>query len=175
MSLEKFLLEKRPSLMNQWRDLVIGSYPIDTQRFFNKEKNQFSNPVGQTINENMEALFDELISGGDTLKISSRLDPIIRIRAVQDFKPSQAVGFILPLRKLIREEIRKNDSADMFSDEMDALEARIENAAFLAFDIYTQCRQKLFDIRVNETRNQLGRLLERANLTIEIPEQDNQQ
>ncbi len=175
MSLEQFLLEKRSSLMNQWRDIAIGSYPIDAQRFFNKEKNRFSNPVGQTINENMEALFDELISGGEPQKISSRLDPIIRIRAVQDFKPSQAVGFILPLRKLIREEIRKNDSAGMFSDEMDALEARIENAVFLAFDIYTQCRQKIFDIRVNETRNQLGRLLERANLTIEIPEQDNQQ
>jgi hypothetical protein len=46
----------------------------------------------------------------------------------------------------------------------------MDQVILLAFDIYTQCRQKISDIKVNEVRNQVGRLLERANLVCEIPE-----
>ena len=51
-------------------------------------------------------------------------------------------------------------------------ENRIDDIALLAFDIYSQCRQKIYEIRVNEVKNQLGSLLKRANLTFEIPEQE---
>jgi hypothetical protein len=171
MSLERFLSEKRSSILTKWRNLIIGSYPADAQRFLRKEKNRFSNPVGQSISADVEILCDALTTGEDSDKLSSSLDGIIRIRAVQDFKPSQAVGFVLQLKKIIRFELAMNrqDEAEL-KDELEALEDRIENAALLAFDIYSQCRQKLYEIRVNETKNQVGRLLERANLTVEIPD-----
>ncbi len=172
MSLEKLLSDKRSTIIKKWRDLIIGSYPVDTQRFFKKEKNRFSNPVGQTINEDVEILYDELTVGNDIKKISSSLDNIIRIRAVQDFKPSQAVGFMLQLKQLIRDELGIEGRELEIQNEIETLEQRIENAALLAFDIYSQCRQKLFEVRVNETQRQVGRLLKRANLTIETPEQD---
>jgi len=95
---------------------------------------------------------------------------MIRIRAVQDFKPSQAVGFVLRLKKIIREELEKNrQEIDTLHDELEVLEERIEDTALQAFDIYTQCRQKLYEIRVNENNRQVARLLKRANLTIDIP------
>ena len=97
MSLEKLLSDKRSTLIKKWRNLLIGSYPVDAQRFFKKEKNRFSNPVGQTIAEDVEILYNELTVGNNTDKISSSLDNIIRIRAVQNIKPSQAVGFVLQL------------------------------------------------------------------------------
>jgi len=58
------------------------------------------------------------------------------------------------------------------SGELQAFENRIDNIALLAFDIRSQCRQKIYEIRVNEVKNQLSRLLKRANLTSEIPEQE---
>ena len=171
MSLERFLSEKRSSILTKWRNLIIGSYPADAQRFLRKEKNRFSNPVGQTISADVEILYDALTTGEDSDKLLSSLDGIIRIRAIQDFKPSQAVGFVLQLKKIIRAElaINRQDEAEL-KDELEVLEDRIENAALLAFDIYSQCRQKIYEIRVNETKNQVGRLLERANLTVEIPD-----
>jgi len=170
MSLENLLLEKRSTLIKKWRDLIIGSYPTDAQRFLKKEKNRFSNPVGQTIAEDVEILFDALTTGDNTEKIPSSLDNMIRIRAVQDFKPSQAVGFVLRLKKIIREELEKNrQEIDTLHDELEVLEERIEDTALQAFDIYTQCRQKLYEIRVNENNRQVARLLKRANLTIDIP------
>jgi hypothetical protein len=170
MSLEKLLSDKRSTLIKKWRNLLIGSYPVDAQRFFKKEKNRFSNPVGQTIAEDVEILYDELTVGNNTDKISSSLDNIIRIRAVQDFKPSQAVGFVLQLKKLIQNELGADSRESEIQNALEVLEERIDNAALLAFDIYSQCRQKLYEIRVNETKNQVGKLLERANLTVEIPE-----
>lgn len=170
MSLETFLPDKRSTIIKKWRDLIISSYPVDAQRFLKKEKNRFSNPVGQTIAEDVEILYDELTGGNNIDKISSSLDNIIRIRAIQDFKPSQAVGFLLPLKKLIRDELGAGSVDIEIQKDIEALDERIDNAALLAFDIYSKCRQKLYELRVNETKNQVARLLKRANLTVEIPE-----
>ncbi|MBW1944108.1 MAG: RsbRD N-terminal domain-containing protein [Deltaproteobacteria bacterium] len=173
MSLDKLIFEKRSTFIKKWRNLIIGSYPTDGQRFLKKEKNRFSNPVGQTIAEDVEILFDALTTGDNTEKIPSSLDNMIRIRAVQDFKPSQAVGFVLQLKKIIHEELEKNHQGiETLHDELEVIEERIEDAALQAFDIYTQCRQKLYEIRVNETQRQVARILERVNLTNEIPESD---
>lgn len=170
MSLEKLLTDKRSAIISKWRNLIIGSYPTDTQRFLKKEKNQFANPVGKTLVEDVEILYDALTTGEYTDKISASFDNIIRIRAVQNFKPSQAVGFVLQLKKLVRDELEESsqDPAAL-QDEIAALEERIENAALLAFDIYNQCCRKLYELRVNETKRQVGRLLKRANITIDIP------
>lgn len=170
MSLEKLLTDKRSAIISKWRNLIIGSYPTDTQRFLKKEKNQFANPVGKTLVEDVEILYDALTTGENTDKISASLDNIIRIRAIQNFKPSQAVGFVLQLKKLIRDEL-EDDSQDTtaLQDEIAALEERIENAALLAFDIYNQCCRKLYELQVNETKRQVARLLKRANITIDIP------
>jgi len=172
MSLEKCLSDKRSTIIKKWRDLVIGSYPVDTQRFFKKEKNRFSNPVGQTIMQDVEILYDELTVGHDLGNISSSLDNIIRIRAIQDFKPSQAIGFVLQLKKLIRDELVKDIREKEILKGIETLEQQIDNMALLAFDIYSRCRQRLYEIRIKETKNQVDRLLRRANLTIEIPEHE---
>ncbi|MFH1950628.1 MAG: RsbRD N-terminal domain-containing protein [Pseudomonadota bacterium] len=165
-NLDNLLSDKRSKIIKKWRGVIIETYPKDAQSFFKREKSQFANPVGLTIGQEIETLYDEVIKGDDIEKISSSLDNIIRIRAVQDFKPSQAVGFVLQLKQIIREELGKGHLG-----EMHELESRIDDVALLAFDVYSRCRQTLFDIRVKEVRGQVGRLLERANLISEIPEQ----
>lgn len=172
MSLEEFLANKKPAIIKKWRDLVIGTYPADTQRFLKKERDRFSNPVGKTIVKDIEVLYDEIVKGKNTDKIALCLDNIIRIRAVQDFKPSQAIGFVLQLKRLIRDVIEEKDPEHKLRGEIESLEEKIDNVALLAFDMYSQCRQKLYEIRLNETKNQVERLLKRANLKIEIPEHE---
>ena len=50
------------------------------------------------------------------------------------------------------------------------MESRIDDLALLAFDIYMKCREKLYDIRANEAKNQVSRLLQRAGMLSEIPD-----
>ncbi len=166
MDLDRIITENRSAIIKKWQEAILRTYPKETQKFLKKEKSPFANPVGSIISKDVEILFDELVKGKDTEKIFSSLDKIIRIRAVQDFKPSHAVGFVLQLKRLLRETLE-----DVTSAELHLLEDRIDEAALLAFDVYSQCRQQLYDIRVKEVRSEYGRLLERANLIIEIPEQ----
>ena len=98
--------------------------------------------------------------------MSSSLDRIIRIRAVQDLKPSQAIGFIIQLKGIIGEELRAVAHENGMFEEIQALENTIDNMALMAFDIYTQCRQKIYEIRVREVQGQVSGLLRRANITI---------
>lgn len=166
MNLENLLSDKRSKIVKRWRNAIISSYPEDSRSFLRREKSQFANPVGNIVGKEIEALYDGVIKGAPAADIANRLETVIRIRAVQDFTPSQAVGFVLELKGIIREEAGAGQSR-----EMQAVDHRIDEVLLLAFDVYSKCRQKLYDIRVHEVKNQVGRLLERANLIVEIPEQ----
>jgi len=80
------------------------------------------------------------------------------------------VGFVFGLKKIIRDELASEIRQEGFSDEWAAFESQIDSLALLCFDIYTECRQKISDIRVNEVRNQSARLLKMAGLVYEIPD-----
>ena len=146
------------------------TYPADTKRFLKKQKDQFSNPVGYTISKEIENLYKELLQGVDPDRVSPILDGIIRIRAVQDFSPSQAIVFIFLLKRVIREELDTEIREKHLSDELLRFESKIDELALLAFDIYMKCREKIYEIRVNETINQVSRLLKRVDMISEIPE-----
>jgi len=166
MSLDNLLSDKRSKIIKKWQDAIIASYPKDSQGFLKRTKSQFANPVGSIIGKEIETLYDEVIQGDNPEKISSCLDTIIRIRAVQDFSPSEAVAFVLQLKQIIREELGDERSPDML-----ALESRVDEVLLMAFDVYSKCRQKIYEVRVREVKSQVRRLLERANLIVEIPDQ----
>jgi len=164
-SLKDILSDKRSRIIKKWRDLTLAAYPGDAQRFLRKEKNQFANPVGRTISEALEVLYDELLKGGGTEIASSALDKIIRIRAVQDLKPSQAIGFIIQLKGIIGKELKAAAQENGLSEEIREVERAIDNMALMAFDMYTQCRQKIYEIRVSEVQGQVSGLLRRVNIS----------
>jgi hypothetical protein len=170
MTLDTLLTEKKSNIVRKWINLIVETYPDNSQGFFKKGKNRFANPVGHTLSKEAGILFDELIKDAmDPESVTASLDNIIRIRAVQDLKPSHAIGFMLRLKRLVREELEEKGLSNGLSSELRELENRIDEAALLAFDIYSQCRQKIYELRVNEVKRQVGRLLERANLICEIP------
>ena len=156
--------------MERWFQLVLGTYPADTSRFLKQEKDRFINPVGYAISQEIEALYDELLQGMNSDKLAACLDNIIRIRAVQDFSPSQTIAFIFLLKKAIREELASEITENQVFEELLKFESRIDKLVLLAFDIYMKCREKVFEIRVNEAkaeRERVLKLLERINLTME--------
>ncbi len=60
------------------------------------------------------------------------------------------MSFVLELKGLVRGTLGGGDSA-----EMRDFDSRIDQIALLAFDIYSKCRQKLFEIRVSEVKHQV--------------------
>ncbi|GAB4488797.1 MAG: RsbRD N-terminal domain-containing protein [Thermodesulfovibrionales bacterium] len=156
--------------MSSWFDETIKSYPENTATFLREQKNRFTNPVGQTILSGLDSLLTCLQQEEEARELAGFLDNIIRIRAVQDLTPSQAVSFICALKGIVREEVSRGGGGG-FSDELVRFEARVDLMMLQAFDIFMQCREKLYDIKANEMRNMTFRILQRANALGEIQEQ----
>jgi len=169
MNLSELLAQNRSSIVKKWCDLVLDTYPKQSRNFLSKQKDRFANPVGRSIFEGIESVYDELVDEADADKITLFLDNIIRVRAIQEFSPSQAVGFIFGLKKVIKDELESEIRQEGISEEWAAFDSRIDSLALLCFDVYTKCRQEIFDIRVNEVKNQSSRLLKMAGLAYEIP------
>lgn len=184
MKLYNLLSEKKSAILNRWYDAVLDTYPSDTSGFLKGQKNPFLNPVGSTIFQGIENLFEELLyeknphspphppltKGGQERgkggmgglsgeRASLFLDNIIRIRAVQEFTPSRSIVFILLLKNAIREELKNELVERQLLEELLFFESKIDDMALLSFDIYMKCREKLYELKVNELRRlTFGRL-----------------
>lgn len=171
ITLESLLLQKKSAIVRKWIDAILETYPADTAKFLKAQKNQFANPVGSMISEGIEGLFEELLNGANPEKVAPFLDKVIRIRAVQDLTPTQAIAFVFVLKRLIREELEPDIQKHQLSDELLLIESRIDDLALLSFDIYMKCREQVYEIRTTEWKNRLFRLLQKANMIGEIPEE----
>lgn len=165
MSSEQLLAAKKKEILKSWFQVTVDTYPTDTARFLKSQKDPFANPVGQTTYQSLEALVDALATGAGRDVMAKALDPILRIRAVQNFTPSKATGFIFSLKRIIRQHLaHAGRGAGM---EMDDLDRRIDDMAMTAFDIYMACREKIYELKATESRNQFFGSLKRAGLIVE--------
>ncbi|MGZ3494202.1 MAG: RsbRD N-terminal domain-containing protein, partial [Thermodesulfobacteriota bacterium] len=146
------MLQNQKAILKRWFDLILESYPEDTASLMKKEKNQFTNPVGSTISREIEALFKKLCEGGQFKSREASLDSILKIRSVQDFSPSKAVGFIFLLKRVIGETLRDEIAKELIANEWLKFQERIDDLALQAFDSYMDCRDKICEIRVNQAR-----------------------
>jgi hypothetical protein len=148
MNLETLLAPKKKTVTGKWIDRVLDSY--GSPEFFKKQKNRFANPIGATISESLQAIYDILLENRDLGEAAKPLENMIKIRAVQDFTPSQAVSFVYLLKSIIREELSREKNREEIMPDLALLEERIDKMALMAFDLYMNCRERLHQIRVNE-------------------------
>jgi hypothetical protein len=134
----------RDAVARQWLAGTLGGYPSSASRFLSGEKDRFRNPVGHAIREALPVLLAELLGEMNLDRITPMLDQVVRMRAVQDFTASQAVGFVFALKDAVRSE----DPAGLTPE----LERRIDRMALLAFDLFVECRERMNEIRLNEAR-----------------------
>ena len=149
MGLDEALAAKREAVLERWFQAVLATYPAETARFLASGADPFANPVGHTVRDSLGRLYDRFVTDASASELSSAVDGIVRIRAVQEFSPSAAVGFVYTLRGILREELAGSgiDSAGQA-----ALESGVDRLALVAFDVYMQCREKIFEIRVREIK-----------------------
>lgn len=152
MSLRDLLRRNSGAILKRWVDLILETYPADTAAMMRKDTNQFSNPVGATISRETAVLFGELCEGTQAERCSVSLDAILKIRSVQDFSPSQAVGFLFLLKKAIADTLKGDLHRGPVVGEWQKFQSRVDEMILRAFDIYVDCREKICEIRVNQAR-----------------------
>lgn len=165
MPLTAHLAQKKSAILGRWLDMIYESYPPETAIFLRKEKNRFDNPAGYRISEGLEGLYGALLQEMERDQVLACLDEIIRIRALQNFTPSQALAFIFLLKIVIREELSGEIQTENLALELLDLESRIDGLALLGFDVYTKRREKIFEIKADEAKRRVSGLMRKTGLS----------
>ncbi len=163
MDLADRLAQDKQEIAGKWVRKALEAYPAEVLPILTRNKDRFANPLPHLISKSIESLFDELLKGVDPQSTTPVLEEIVRIKAVQDFTPSQAVGFVFDLKEILRQHLKNEIEEEKILQELLTIESEIDKMALLSFDIYVGRRQKLFEIQVNEIRNQTHMLVRRVN------------
>jgi hypothetical protein len=130
-------------IVEKWIGKVADADPRLSSALRAADPDPFRNPVAYAVRTSLAQLWEQMQGGMDAAAIDSALDTVLRIRAVQDMSPSQAVGFVIQLRSILREAPAAFD--------LPLLESRIDQLSLAAFDKYMQCREQAFAARLHET------------------------
>ncbi len=150
MLLEELLKEKRSAILKGWLRSILESYPADAAEKFERVEDRFNNPIGSSVSRAIEVIYDELLGEMNPVNLGKSLDEIIRIRSVQDFQPSQAVAFPLLLKKVIHDNLNRKIRDNKLAGELIEFALKIDRLSLQAFDIYMECREKIFDLKLKQ-------------------------
>ena len=173
MSLVELLKANKSVLVEHWFDEAINIYQAETGHFLRSKKDQFANPVGSTLGQGLDEIFDQLLEGLDRARVEPAVDRLVRIRAVQDFPPAQALGFIFSLKHLIRQRLAKELRGDPgLAGELFAIDNQIDALALIAFDVYEACREKIHHLKAEEIKRLYFQAIKHSNVFCVVPGQE---
>lgn len=161
--LETILAQKKKAIIEKWLGSIADSYPAGSKLLTDKDK--FTNPVGYILSSEIEVLYDEFLQDQvDSERAIISLEEIVRSSAVQDRTPGESIRFVFLLKDVLRNELKNHAKNKESGAELEKLDGRIDNLACQAFNVYTGCRERINQIRLNEIkrdRDNANRLLER--------------
>ena len=157
------LRAKKGAIVQRWVEAVLSSYPEDAAALFERQRDPFANPVGHSVREGTEGLFDSILDGMDAGDLRRHLDQIVRVRAVQQLPPSEALAFVFSLKPILRISLPEAAADTRLAAELAELDLRIDRVGLLAFDIYAECREEVSQLRINEVKRQVAWVLKKLN------------
>jgi hypothetical protein len=151
MTLKQLLKEYKTAILGRWVNLVLETYAPDTASFLKSEGDRFANPIGHATAQSLGKILDELLGDSGRGPSPCYVEDIVKIRAVQDFSPAQAISFVWLLKKAITDQMG-GQLSDSHLGEWIELEAGIDGLAAMSMDIYAECREKIYQIRTQELK-----------------------
>ena len=151
MELVEALHNNRYTIVDKWVEYTLSTY--EASSFFKKEKDPFSNPVGGTIRTALKKIYTLLSQGGDASAYTEPLSSIMHLRSVQDFSPSQAVAPLNAVKHITRDILASDKETKHLVNELYDFEFAVDLAMLAAFDLYMKCREKIYQVRIDEIKS----------------------
>ncbi len=158
-SFEQLMRSQQADLIRAWFQSALNTYPSDTAQFLKKQKDPFANPVGATLSRELEKIFEELLAEQSSDELVESVEAIVRIRAVQDFSPSQAISLFLSFKQVLQSRLEPTVSQRGWQRELREMENRVDQLCLLAFDVYVKCREKIWELKANEAQQRVSYIL----------------
>lgn len=141
------------------------AYPEESRNYFKRVNSDFTNPVGANLYNSLKELLQTLISDApDADIVNENVHMILRIKAVQEVLPSQAVSFVLAFKQIVEDVCGKAlESAGVATKDWLDFYSDIDTVALYAFDSYSESRELIYKMRLDQIR-QTNDILVRADL-----------
>jgi hypothetical protein len=172
-NLQNVVSSRKKSWTVKWLEAVMSSYPKETVRFLRDTADPFANPVGATLKTGIGNLFDALTADDyDDEAIREALNPIIRIRSIQEMPPSAALEFITRIKSIMADDVKFVDSGGQQLNAVRKISDRADRAILIAFDLYMECVKHIYTLRAKQASNGVRQLLIKKELISELPDTD---
>ncbi|MGD2121276.1 MAG: RsbRD N-terminal domain-containing protein [Gemmatimonadota bacterium] len=159
VTLGQLMEERKDAIVERWEDAVLSAYPADSAALFRAQRDPFANPLGHSVREGTRGVFQAILDKVDPESLRGHLDGIVRIRAVQELSPSEALSFVFSLRAIIREVIPEAEAHHR--EGLEELDRSIDEVALTAFELYAARRDELSQLRINEVKRQVAWVFEK--------------
>jgi hypothetical protein len=151
MKIAEALTNNEAEILSLWTERALDTYV--SSEFFKKSLDRFANPVGSNIREALSHIFRLLRADARPEELSKPLDLFIRIRAVQDFTPAQAIAPLLDLKWVVRQIFSKEEAYQHLIPELLPFDRDVDRIILQAFDLYVTCREQLYKARIRELKS----------------------
>lgn len=151
MTLEEALHNNRYKIVDKWVAYTLETY--QASQFFTREKDSFANPIGGTIRDSLKKIYSLLSRNEDAASFKEPLSRLMHLRSVQEFTPSQAVAPLNAVKHITREVLAADKETKPLIEQLYDFEFSVDLAVLAAFDLYVECREKIYKIRVDEIRS----------------------
>ena len=101
MALSARMREKSAAIAQRWLADALAAYPADSAAAFERQQDRFANPVGHALRVATRTAVEALAQGREPGEICRHLDEVVKIRAIQEFKPSEALCFVFMLKEAV--------------------------------------------------------------------------
>ena len=164
-SLKEVLRAHENELLAGWFEQMMHAYPVEARKYFKKINSDFTNPVGANLYHSLEKLLHTLLSDApDADTVNEHVHMILRIKAVQEVLPSQAVSFVPALKQVVEQVCGKAlaEAGVPFQEWLDFY-SDLDTVSLYAFDSYSESRELIYRMRLDQIR-QTNDILVRAEL-----------
>jgi hypothetical protein len=170
MDLQTLLTEQKAYILEQWGKQLLATYSPDAARIFGKQKDRFANPIGYNVKAGLAELY-EALTGGEEPSLGRQVENLIKVRAVQQFLPSEAVAFVFLFKQIVR-EFARNLEVELDGESLQQLDNRIDRVALQVFDLYMESRERLHQVRIRELEANRHILTDLAKCPSRLARQD---
>jgi hypothetical protein len=169
-ALAALLRPHRDAIARRWVEAILATYPEQAAAVFGREQDRFANPVGHSVRTGVHGVVEALCDGMDEEQVRAGLREIIQVRAVQQFSPAQAVGFVFQLKGVVR-RVLDGAGRPAVAPELAALDFVVDRLALAAFEVFTACREQVYQLRLEEAKRRVAWVVDRLNRSVGKEEQ----
>ena len=151
-ALGKLIQENRKEILELWLERALS---------FFSERMERTTPIGEVLYVGLGAMLDGIEENDEAF--TAALNDVTRIFAVQNFPPSRSMSLFFELADLLRVfATRVTSKKNMTEAEWNACRTRMEEITLQAFDCYMANREKIYQLKVDESSRRVFMALRRV-------------